>query len=256
MEGAARVFAGEFNRSTLTVQKAGSQGPPFVVTPGGAWCRLMFLAGALTETSGHGDMLHCRVSDPTGTFDIEIRGSKTELFTMAKKIPVPSFLAVVGIAQMHKKNGVYALSVRPESIQVVDRTVRDNWVIRTAELTVQRLEVLANALGKQPENPEVQAVTAHYAITKGQLRDLVLMAESALSTVSTSSPPAQKPVNPRDLITAILQEHQGSRGLPVEEIISHAGPAGISPDAARAAIEEMIRDDECYQPQKGVIRLL
>ena len=256
MEGAARVFAGEFNRSTLTVQKTGSHGSSSVVTPGGASCRLMFVCGALTEVSDHGDMLHCRISDPTGTFDIVIRGSKTELFTLAKKIPVPSFLAVVGIAQMQQRNGVYALSVRPESLQVVDRTVRDLWIVRTADLTLRRLEDLANALDKRLENPEMQAVTAHYAITHGHLRDLVLMAESALSTVRTSAPPAQQPVNPRDLITTILQEHQGTRGITIEEIISHAGPAGISPDAAKAEIEEMIREDECYQPQKGFIKLL
>jgi uncharacterized protein len=256
MEGAARVFAGEFNRSTLTVQKTGSQGSSSVVTPGGAWCRLVFLCGALTEVSDQGDMLHCRVSDPTGTFDIVIRGLKTELFTMAKKIPVPAFLAVVGIAQMYQRNGVYALSVRPESIQIVDRAVRDLWILRTADLTLRRLEDLAKALDKRSENPEMQAVTGHYAITHGHLRDLVLMAESALSTVRTSVPPAQQQVNPRDLITTILQDHQGARGITIEEIISHAGPAGISPDAAKAAIEEMIREDACYQPQKGFIKLL
>jgi RPA family protein len=256
MEGAARVFAGEFNRSTLTVQKAGSQGSTFVVTPGGAWCRLMFVCGALTEVTDHGDMLHCRISDPTGTFDVVIRGFGTELFTMAKKIPVPSFLAVVGIAQMHQRNGVYTLSVRPESIQIVDRTVRDLWIVRTADLTLRRLEDLANALDKRSENPEMQVVTGHYAITQEHLRDLVLMAESALSTVRTSVPPAQQQVNPRELITTILQEHQGTRGIAIEEIISHAGPAGLSLDAAKAAIEEMIREDECYQPQKGFIKLL
>ena len=36
MEGAVRVFAGEFNRSTLTIQKSDRGGSRFVVTPGGA----------------------------------------------------------------------------------------------------------------------------------------------------------------------------------------------------------------------------
>ncbi len=256
MEGAARVFAGEFNRATLTVQKAGSLGSSFVVTPGGAWCRLMFVCGALTEVSDQGDMLHCRISDPTGTFDVVIRGFRTELFMMAKKIPVPSFLTVIGTAQMYQRNGVYALSVRPESIQVVDRTVRDLWILRTADLTIRRLEDLANSLDKRLVIPEIEAVIVHYAITKGHLRDLVLMAESAVSTVRTSVTLAQQRVNPLDLIRTILQEHQGARGLAIEEIISHAGPVGISPDDAKAAIEEMIREDECYQPQKGFIKLL
>jgi hypothetical protein len=157
---------------------------------------------------------------------------------------------------MQQRNGVYALSVRPESIQIVDRTVRDLWIVRTADLTLRRLEDLANALDKRSGTPEMQAVTGHYAITNEHIRDLVLMAESALSTVRTSAPPAQQLVNPRDLITTILQEHQGARGIAIEEIISHVVPSGISPDAAKAAIEEMIQEDACYQPQKGFIKLL
>ncbi|WAC04241.1 MAG: hypothetical protein OS112_07155 [Methanoregula sp.] len=256
MEGTARVFAGEFNRSTLTVQRGDGQGYNYIVTPGGAYCRLLLLIGALTELSDLGDMLRCRISDPTGAFDVVIRGARTDLFTMAKNIPVPSFLAIMGTAQMYQRDGRTTLSVRPESIEVVDRAARDLWVVRTADLTLHRVESLANALDNPSENPELQAVTGHYSVTRENLRDLVVMATSALSTVripASSHPPL---VNPRNLITTIIQEHQGSRGVAIEEIIRHAVPSGISPEAAKAAIEEMIKDDTCYQPQKGVIRLL
>lgn len=256
MEGAARVFAGEFNRSTLTVQKRDAAGDSYIVSPGGAYCRLLVLIGALTEVSDLGDMLRCRISDPTGSFDVVIAGIRTELFKVVRNLPVPSFLAVVGIAHMQQRNGRYALSVRPESLEVVDRTARDLWVVRTADLTLRRVESLLKALENPSENPELQAVIGHYPVTRENLRDLVVMAGSALITVRSPALPAQPPLNPRDLITSILQEHQGSRGIAFEEIIRHAVPAGISPDAAKAAIEEMIKDDTCYQPQKGVIKLL
>jgi RPA family protein len=256
MEGAARVFAGEFNRATLTVQKRDETGYSYIVTPGGAYCRLLLVSGALTEVSDLGDMLRCRISDPTGAFDVVISGAKKDLFTMTKKIPVPSFLVVVGLAQMHQRNGCYALSVRPESLQIIDRAVRDLWVVRTADLTLRRVESLATALDYPSDNPELQQVIGHYSVTRENLRDLVVMADSALLTIRTSGSPVQPPYNPRDLITTILQKHQGSRGVAIEEITQHAVLAGISPDAAKAAIEEMIKDDTCYQPQKGVVKLL
>jgi len=48
---AARVFAGEYGSSTLSIQDDDPQNPAWVVTPGGAWCRSMFLSGALTEVT-------------------------------------------------------------------------------------------------------------------------------------------------------------------------------------------------------------
>ena len=48
--------------------------PAWVVTPGGAWCRSLYLCGALTEVAEIADVLHCRLADPTGAFDIVAGG--------------------------------------------------------------------------------------------------------------------------------------------------------------------------------------
>jgi hypothetical protein len=256
MEGAVRVFAGEFNRSTLTVQKPGSGGPPFVVTPGGLWCHLMYLNGALTEVSENGDMLRCRISDPTGVFEVVIAGVRTELFNMARKIPVPSFVAIVGMAQMYQKRDMYFLSVRPESIQIVDRTARDTWVVRTADMTLDRLERLATAMRRQTLDPQSLAVIEHYRTTAEKVQELILMVESALSSVPMLVAPAQTSQNPGELILAIIKEHQGPRGIAVEEVVAFAGLQGVPADTATEVIRDLILQDECYQPQKGIIKLL
>jgi RPA family protein len=188
MEGAARVFAGEFNRSTLTVQNPDPTGPPRVVTPGGAWCHLIYLSGALTEVSGNGDMLRCRISDPTGVFEVVIPRVRSGLFTMVKKMPVPSFVALTGTAQIYQRKGLHMLSVRPESVQLVDRTVRDIWVLRTADITLERLERLAKAMRGQPADPQSRTVIEHYRTTPETVQELVRMVESALSTVGTPVP--------------------------------------------------------------------
>lgn len=256
MEGAVRVFAGEFNRSTLTIQKSDRGGPRVVVTPGGAWCNLIYLSGALTEISENGDMLRFRISDPTGVFDVVIGSMQTELLSMARKIPVPSFLTIVGKVQMYQKQGSYTVSVRPESVQIADRIMRDIWVLRTADMTLDRLERLVAVMLGQTNDPLNQRVVEHYRLTPKKVQELVEMVESALSTIQVSGAPAQSPIHPDELILSIIKEHQGIRGISIEEVIAFAGLEGVIADTAHEVIRDLIRRDECYQPQKGIIKLL
>ena len=48
----------------------------------------------------------------------------------------------------------------------------------------------------------------------------------------------------------------GPRGVAVEEILEKARLNAISREAALAAIESLIMEDECYQPQKGFVKPL
>jgi hypothetical protein len=151
---------------------------------------------------------------------------------------------------------VYFLSVRPESIQIVDRTARDTWVVRTADMTLDRLERLATAMRRQTLDPQSLAVIEHYRTTTEKVQELILMVESALSSVPMSVAPAQTSQNPGELILAIIKEHQGPRGIAVEEVVAFAGLQGVPADTATEVIRDLIRQDECYQPQKGIIKLL
>jgi RPA family protein len=256
MEGAVRVFAGEFNSSTLTVKKSDPDGIPCVVTPSGTWCRLMYLSGALTEVFENGDMLRCRISDPTGVFEIVIPSVRSELFTIVKKTPVPSFVAITGTAQMYQRKGLYMLSVRPESVQTVDRTVRDIWVLRTADMTLDRLENLTKAMREKPVDPMSRTVMEHYRTTPKTVQELIRMVESALSSVGASVPSVQSLVNPNERILAIIKEHQGISGISAQDVIAHAALQGVSADTATEVIKDLISQDECYQPQKGILKLL
>ena len=69
------------------VQDEDSGNPAWVVTPGGAWCRFMFLSGALTEVAEIGDMVRTRIADPTGVFNLVIGGRNTALAETFCKLP-------------------------------------------------------------------------------------------------------------------------------------------------------------------------
>jgi len=257
MDGAVRVFAGEFNASTLQLKDNGADDAPWIVTPGGAWCRSMYLAGALTEVSGDGDMVRCRLADPTGAYDLVIGGRKTPLAETFRELPVPSFVTVSGQARMYQKNGKTFLSLRPDEVRPVDRAVRDQWVLATAQSTLERLDLLRLVLQDKSTDERALAPVRHYTITASSLLELGEMIERAVQSIrppETPLPPPSKD-DARELVIELMTGC-GPRGIAVEEIIAQARERGVAKDVVLAAIESLIVDDECYQPQKGFVKPL
>lgn len=256
MEGAARVFAGEYNSSTLSIQDDDPGNPAWVVTPGGAWCRSMFLSGALTEVTESGDMVHTRLADPTGAFELVIGGRNTPLAETIRTIPVPSFVTVSGRAQMYVKSGVVHVSVRPDYIRKVDRHIRDRLVLVTAKSTLLRLKLINLAILGACTDTHILTPIRHYSITEAGINKLALMVENAVQTVRSVS--GEMPALP-DIQTVVMElMTAGDRpeGVAVDDIIRQAAESGIPQEAVLAAIESLIIDDECYQPRKGFVKLL
>jgi uncharacterized protein len=256
MEGTARIFASEYGGSTLAVQDNDSGNPAWIVTPGGAWCRLIFLSGALTEVAEIGDMVHIRIADPTGGFNLMIGGRNTPLAGTFRNLPIPSFVTVTGRAQMYMKHGEAILSVRPENVLVVDRLVRDQWVLATAKSTIGRLRCMYLAMQGNCADERILAAVRHYSMTKIRLRDLAVMVESAIKTAHSSENIASAQPVIRTRVVELIQAGSGKLGISVDDIIKQAAACGITQEAVLVTIESLIVDDECYQPQKGFIKLL
>ena len=257
MEGAVRVLAGEFSRSTLGIPDEDRNTPGWVVTPGGAWCRRMFLTGALTEVLDCGDLCRCRVADPSGAFDIVIGGRNTIITESLKKIPVPSFVAITGNAQIYQKNNTISLSVRPEHIRVIDRAERDRSLLIATEYTLHRLDELARVLHGKKTDERLMTAIRHYSITPSLLPELILMVEEAVGSVRPSDPQnhGERPDVPV-MIQDLLKNATDPRGIAVEVVIDTLGLRGIPKENVLAALEFLIQEDECYQPQKGYIKRL
>ncbi|MDP2796265.1 MAG: hypothetical protein Q8N94_01980 [Methanoregula sp.] len=264
MEGAARVFAGDFSGSTLSVQADDGQSAAWVVTPGAGWCRLVYLAGAVTEVIENGDMLRCRLADPTGAFNLVIGGRNSLLAEQLRKIPVPSFVTVTGRARLYRRNGNVDLSIRPDHVMVVDRTVRDQWTLATAEATLGRLDHVMLARQGRCTDEHILTAYRHYAHTAEQLQALADMIGCAVQSIKPSEPTS--PIAPlqleviqsevRELVMEIMKGTKSPRGIAIEEIISQAGELGIAKAEVLSAIESLIVEDECYQPQKGFVKPL
>lgn len=144
-EPAKRVFAGELRETRVHFKEGDDEkSPSYVLLPSGERCNRIFLVGTLTEKRKQGDQnmfYRARVVDPTGTFFVMAGSYQPEAMQQMARIEPPSFVAVVGKPTIYETpDGAFLVSVRCESITVVDKDVRDHWVVDTAKATLDRLD--------------------------------------------------------------------------------------------------------------------
>ena len=144
-----RVFAGEFNDSTVEIKGEGEMTPSYVVTPLGAKVNRVFIIGVLTDVeniSEDGELVRAHISDPTGVFTIYSGQYQKEVTDVLLKIEVPAFVAVIGKARTYSpEEGTIFVSIRPERILEVSADVRDKWILETCKNTKDRIEAILEA---------------------------------------------------------------------------------------------------------------
>jgi len=160
-EVAWRAFAGEYNSSTLEFRGEGERAPSYVITPLGAMINRIFIVGVLTDSENIGTedepLWRARISDPTGVFYLSAGQYQPEAALAISKIQPPAFVAVVGKSRTYSpEEGTLYVSVRPESIKVVDEYVRDYWVLETSMHTLKRLRAVSDAM--EMEEPSVDGL--------------------------------------------------------------------------------------------------
>ncbi|MCZ7396649.1 MAG: DNA-binding protein [Candidatus Methanoperedens sp.] len=134
-EVAHRVFAAELNESNLQLKEGQDDQYPkqYLITPTGAKCNRIFIVGTLTEKENVGndsDFWRGRIVDPTGVFYVTAGQYQPEAAQVLAKTAPPEFIAVIGKpTTFTTKEGNVLISIRAESMQVVDAATRDRWVV-------------------------------------------------------------------------------------------------------------------------------
>ena len=157
-EPAKRVFAGELRETRVHFKEGDDEkSPSYVLLPSGERSNRIFLVGTLTEKRKQGDQnmfYRARVVDPTGTFFVMAGSYQPEAMQQMARIEPPSFVAVVGKPTIYETpDGAFLVSVRCESITVVDKDVRDHWIVDTANATLDRLD----QDGQTPDSAKARA---------------------------------------------------------------------------------------------------
>jgi len=155
-EAAWRVFAGEYNDTTVEIKGEGEMAPSYVVTPLGAKINRLFVIGVLTDVeqvSGSGEFIRAHVSDPTGVFTLYSGQYQQEATTALSNIEVPAFVAIVGKARTYiPEEGTLYVSIRPEKVMGVNANVRDQWILETCTSTKDRIEAVVEAMKMNQSN--------------------------------------------------------------------------------------------------------
>jgi len=147
-EPARRVFATELRECRYQFRDGEDEkSPTFVLLPTGERCNRIFIVGTLTEKQRQGDQnifYRGRVVDPTGTFFVMAGSYQPEAMQQLAKVETPAFVAVIGKPNLYQTpDGAFLVSVRVESITVVDKETRDLWVLDTAARTLDRTDAMA-----------------------------------------------------------------------------------------------------------------
>ena len=155
-EAAWRVFAGEYNDTTVEIKGEGEMSPSYVVTPLGAKINRLFVIGVLTDVeqvSESGEFIRAHVSDPTGVFTLYSGQYQQEATTALSNIEVPTFVAIVGKARTYiPEEGTLYVSIRPEKVMEVNANARDQWILETCSNTKDRIEATVEAMKMNQSN--------------------------------------------------------------------------------------------------------
>ena len=150
-EPAKRVFAAELREASKTIKDTEDEkSPVYLLLPTGERCNRVLIAGTITQKDKVGDqniLYRARISDPTGIFYINASSYQPEAMHQLAKIDTanPSFVVVVGKPNAYTTpDGKTLISVRAESILVVNQETRDLWIQDAARSTLDRVDALSS----------------------------------------------------------------------------------------------------------------
>ncbi len=278
-EIAWRVFAAEFNQSNLKYSEGDERSPAYIITPTGARCNRVFIAGVLTEVENIGqgeDLWRARVADPTGAFAVYAGQFQPEAAMFLSEAEIPGYLAIVGKARVFEPEaGTVYTTIRPEEINRVDAEVRDQWVLTTAERTLERINqikialdlkltgealaehLIASGIREELASSVTQAIV-HYNITEESLnlqRQMVIDAlESVIRGEEVEVKIEEKASPVKENIFLILCELDRGEGASYEDVIITGEKQGLTEQMIEAALKELMNEGRCYEPRIGILR--
>ena len=190
-EVARRVFAREFNDAGYTFKESEDErAPVYALLPTGERANRVFIVGTLTETEDIGDdseYWQGRIVDPTGTFYTYAGQYQPEAANALRELEPPAYVAMVGKPRTYETDdGNVNVSVRPESISVVDGDTRDRWVVETADRTLDRIEAFDD-----DENEYAAMAREQYERFGDAYMDVVSEALESLDESDVDAPEAQ-----------------------------------------------------------------
>lgn len=287
-EVAQRLFSKEFNDSTLSLTSISSDDTPdlnspnLLISPTGMRINRVFVAGVITEVENLGsetgkerDLWRARISDPTGVFMVYAGQYQPEAAIFLSTVEVPSYVAVVGKARIYEpEKGSVFISIRPEEINNVESTIRDRWVVDTADLTLKRLDLLSDVFsgGKHGEDlaesmklkgidsdssEAIQDAIEFYGTDQKYISEFKQsMREALLSIKENAGVQMKQNDHAENMILEVLEELDEGKGVQYSCLLEEVKSRGIPEEVADAGVRSLLAKGECYEPKQGILKLI
>jgi uncharacterized protein len=286
-EVAWRIFAGEYNSSNLELKEEGERAPSYVITPLGAMVNRMFIVGVLTDSENIGTedepLWRARISDPSGVFYLSAGQYQPEAAMAIAGIQPPAFVAVVGKSRTYSpEEGTLYVSIRPESIKVVDEFIRDYWVLDTSRQTLRRISAMTDAM--EMEEPSVEELVrlghdrrlsegvvrslAHYVglnmdIYKEMVTDALkyLLPEHEMEMpmdyveVPDEVEIDEEDIDQEDMVLSFIDDlDRDGKGAPWDDIMEKAKAQGINRTELEEVTNSLLDKGLIYEPVLGKMK--
>ncbi|MEF8849016.1 MAG: hypothetical protein V5A68_07790 [Candidatus Thermoplasmatota archaeon] len=294
-ELAWRIFAGEFNDSNFELKGEEKMSPSYVISPLGAKINRVFIIGVLTDVeniSEQGEFIRAHISDPTGVFTLYSGQYQQEATDYLSSIDVPAFVAVVGKSRTYiPEEGTFYVSIRPETVELVDSDVRDEWILETCKSTKDRVEAFLEA--KKMSKPEINDImslgysrslsegileslkkysdvdiTKYISLCKESIEYLSPGIEQDISEDETSKSSKQKSSEKTEKtddekkdfeeiekkVMGIIKDLEGEDGASWDSISEKCEKSGVDKDSIEEALTSLMDKGLIYEPVLGTIK--
>uniref|UniRef100_A0A6H1ZTJ3 Uncharacterized protein n=1 Tax=viral metagenome TaxID=1070528 RepID=A0A6H1ZTJ3_9ZZZZ len=191
-----KMLAAEVTRTTHALPKGEEQyESQTYLSPTGRTVAKIMVAGVATEKEDIGkdqSLWRLRISDPSGAIGVMAGMYQPEAMQAIAQLEIPSYVAIVGKLNVYEpESGSHIVSIRPDSVTIIDGKNRDDLVLDAALST-------ARSIKKTMADPEImKRVTEAYEGGHDKAAYVLVVQQALESLLPAPSTEKQEPA-PKD----------------------------------------------------------
>ncbi|WP_094227324.1 RPA family protein [Methanolobus psychrotolerans] len=287
-EVAHRMFAQEFNDSRFHLYSKSSMSggqdvysPNFLISPTGLKVNRIFVVGVVTEVERLSDqqgnekeLLRARISDPTGAFTVYAGSYQPEASVFLSTLKVPSYVMVLGKVRSYEPgDGSVYVSLRPEEINYADESMRDRWIVDTAEKTLERIEAFdkffSSGTGTEKLMDRILSCDVPHSLAGGMCLSLDYYHKTkeyydslkggvkrALCSIRSSFDRQKEEQGQENIVQSILESIDYGSGFSYSDYVEKAVSMGLPESIADSLLKSLLSKGHIYEPRAGFFKVI
>lgn len=206
-----RMFAAELKDTVIELEKNGSDQyeKQYFLPPSGVPVSKVMIVGVAVEKEDVGDdqsFWRIRIADATGAITAYAGQYQPEAAQVMAGLEIPSFVAIVGKPSVYRPEGGPVVSIRPDSVVIVDEATRASFTIDAARQLIAR----ATELKLHPDTVMAQMARSKYPNIGPNI--LLNMADQAIKSLL-----APEPEKTPDTVPPVPAEQKAEQEVKQEE---------------------------------------